>query len=395
MLTREQILTAFPKDSPLFDSAVDGALRQVHNLAELERGVSGRRQIKRVLAWGLAFALLLAGAFGVAEGLRRGVFDFLISHEDVLPQATELVQQELGELRVGHTDLRVTEAVYDGQAVRLVMSVTNDTLNRPLTDAEVYGDGEMGEALASDGVTALYSFDWFTIDGTQYGMTAGSGGENVAGENNGEALIYFELLLSQDQEEPIDAPMSDFTLGLPVRTAATESEQQLFIPIKVVAANLFKDITPSAPTTLGAGENAYTVTVTRAWLSPIRSAVELRVDVPDTMDDEAAQSVISPWHTAALVDENGVEIGRSISRFHGTPTGETDELRHWMIRIEIAPQESYPHRLYVAPVEQDIADMRYAVELNGGRRNEEMDRDHRLGHNASGGQRCRGNRYAG
>ena len=362
MLDKEQLVSAFPKDSAVFDSAVDGALRQIHNQAVLERQAANHRQFQRMLSWGLGFVLLLAGAFGIAEGIRLGVFDFLLGREDVLPQATELVQQDLAEMQVGHTTLRVTDAVYDGAMVRFVMSVQNDTVQRPITEQEANGDGDFGAALSADGVTAQYSFDWFTIDGTEYGMTGGSGGETVASANDGEALIYFELLLSED--DSLTAPTNDFTLGVPVRTADTQEAQQMFIPVKVAATNLLRSIAPDAPVTFGEGNAAYTVTVTDAKLSPIRNAIELRVDVPDTMDEAAAWECISPWYAIALVDESGAEAGQATTSYYGLPEGETDDVRHFIIRMEFTPVASYPNALYVAPNGEAQADMSHAIKLN-------------------------------
>ncbi len=370
MLNKEHMLSAFPKDSTFFDSAVDRTLRQIHQEAALERKTVAGRSLKQVTSWALGFALLLIGVLGIAEGVRLGVFDFLLGQEDTLPQATQLVQSELAHMHVGHTDLRVTEAVYDGTAVRFLMSVTNDTIHRPLADNELDGDGEMGAALAADGVTALASFDWFTIDGVEYVMTGGSRGENVAGENDGEALVYFELLLSQDEGEPIPAPTTDFMLGVPVRIGDSLETQQLFIPVKLVAADLLRDLAPAAPAAFVVGDSRYTVTVTEAKLSPIRNAVELRVDVPDAVEEDAAQDCLNQWHTIALVDETGMELGNGTVIYDGLPLGETDDLRHFMIRMEFAPLESYPNRLFVAPMGYEGesgtwgANMDLAIELN-------------------------------
>ncbi len=367
MLSREQMLAAFPKDSAIFNDAVDSALRQIHNEAALERQAAAHRQIKRVLAWGLAAVLLLAGAFGIAEGVRLGVFDFLLGRDTPLPQAKELVQQDLAEMRVGHTTLRATEAVYDGAAVRFVISVSNDTIDHPVA-AEEAGGGEFAAALNADGVTALYGFDWFTIDGIKHSMTGGSHGDRAAGEENDEVIVYFELLLSEGEAGRISPPASDFTLGVPVRDADTVEAQQLFIPVKVVAANLLRSIIPDAPTRFGEGETAYTVTVTDAKLSPIRNALELRVDVPDTLDEDAAWELISPWHAVALVDENGAEVGQAEASYYGLPRGESDEARHFNIRIEVTPVEGYPDALFAAPMDYDEngdwrADMSRAIKL--------------------------------
>lgn len=367
MINKDEMLSAFPKDSAGFTAAVDNALRQIHREAALERQANAHRPIKRALAWGLAAVLLLAGALGIAEGIR--VFDFLLGRSDALPQATELVQRDVAEMRVGHTTLRAVEAVYDGAAVRFVLSVSNDTIDRPITEEEANGgDGEFVAALRADGVTALYSFDWFTIDGVSYSVTGGSYGETAAGAENGEALVYFELLLTESAGEPVTAPTGDFTLGVPVRTADTQEARQLFLPVKRLAENLFCSVAPDAPTVFGEGKGAYTVTVTHARLSPIRNAVELRVDVPDAMDENAAWECIRPWYAIALVDENGAEVGQADTSSYGLPTGETDDARHFTIRIEVTPVQTYPDALFVAPMDYDEngdwrADMSRAIQL--------------------------------
>jgi hypothetical protein len=365
---RDEMLSAFPKDSVTFDNAVDRALNRIHFEAALERETKRRMSYRRILGWALAAVLLILGAIGIAEGVRLGVFDFLIKGDKVLPQATELTQSDPAEMTLGHTTLRVTEAVYDGQAIRFVMSVRNDTIDRPLTEDEAFGDGDFGEAVAADGVTALYSFDWFTLDGERFGMTGGSGGENVAGTDDGEALIYFELLLTESEGRTIVAPTEDFTLGIPVKTADDWEDQQMLIPIRYAAADLLRDVTPTAPAAFGEGDNACTVTVTEAKLSPVRNTVELRVDVPDTVSEDAAAANVGPWYTVALVDEQGQALGDDVSSYYGLPAGETDEARHFYIHIEFSPLESYPDRVFVAPVETtdgvQETDMDLAVELN-------------------------------
>ncbi|MEG2603661.1 MAG: hypothetical protein RSB91_01930 [Clostridia bacterium] len=366
-LTHEQMLTAFPKSSDLFDGAVDRALNRIHVEAALVRETKGHASYKRIIGWALAGALLLAGALGIAEGVRLGVFDFLLVREDLLPQANELTQTDLASMTVGHTTLRVTEAIYDGATIRLVMSVQNDTIHRPLTEEEVYGSGEFGDALAVDGVIAQHSFDWFTIDGKEHSITGGSGGQNAVGTSPGEAVIYFELLLTESEGEQIDAPTKNFTLGLPVKIADTQQDMQMLIPIRYVAANLLRNVTPAAPITFG--DENHTVTVTDARLSPIRNVVELRVDVPAAVSDDAAWEYIQPWYCISLLNKHGQELGKTSTSYYGLPTGETDDARHFCIRSEVTPQESYPDGLYIAPMGfygekgEWAADMNLAIQL--------------------------------
>ena len=47
MRKKDEMLSAFPKDSAVFNAAVDNALRQIHREAALERQANAPRQIKR------------------------------------------------------------------------------------------------------------------------------------------------------------------------------------------------------------------------------------------------------------------------------------------------------------------------------------------------------------
>lgn len=322
--------------------------------------------------------LVLIGTFGIAEGVRRGVFDFLILREQPLLQASELVRSNPATMKIGHTTLQVQEAVYDGQMIRFVMSVQNDSIHRKVSEEECYGGGDFDSALAADYVTVLHGFDWFTIDGTRYSITGGSGGENAVSENDGEVLCYFELLLGATDDEGTEpAPTKDFTLGIPVCAEAPIGEYQapasveprlLMIPVRVTADHLLHDLTPDAPTSFAIEEESYTVTVTDAKLSPLRSAITLRIDVPDSVSEEDARRAVKPWYDAALVDAEGHDIADSRTSFYGIPAGETDATRHLVIGIEAKPLETVPEKLFVSPLIINIdgalqAEMTHAIEL--------------------------------
>lgn len=377
MKEKEKLASAFPAQTPLFDAAVDRALEQIHREADENHY---RPPVCRRTGWIVAFALMLFGVLGVAEGIQRGVFDFLISQNQPLPQAADLVQNDLCALALGTTTLQVREAVYDGQKVRLVLSIQNKQIRRMAYEAECYGAGEFGAALLSDGVTALNGFDWFTIDGTRYDMTGGSGGENAVGEKEGEILCYFELVLGvSDDGNIIPAPQNDFVLGIPVGSQADEPAETflLHIPIQMMEPELLHDLTPALPVSIPLGTSSYTVTVTEAKFSPISSAFKLRIDVPDSVSAEEAAQVLRTWYDAALVDEQGRAAAASRLFSYGIPAGETNAARHLALHIESAPLETLPEKLFIAPFVRTEngntqADMTLAVPLKSMNNEEEL-----------------------
>ncbi len=356
-LDSEWLGSAFPEHSAVFDLAVDRTLNRIHTQAELERQMARKTQLRRVGGWALAGLLALAGVLGVAEGARLGVFDFLLGREDVLPQADELVRKDAAAMRIGQTELAATETVFDGAALRITLSVRRPDIGRPLTAEDLDADGDFARALADDGVTALGGFDWFTVDGIKYGMTAGSGGETVTGKQDGEAAVYFELRFA---DTPL--PDKDFTVGLPLGGNGAEL---LNIPIVRASTAAVRDATPAEPFAVGGG----TLTVLKAALSPIRTYVTIRLDFPESVGEEAAQPYLDAWRSYCLADAQGnaaCELDEPYG--DGLPAGETDDARHLWVQAEGAPVKDAPETLYLAPIAYDeqgglCADMSLAVPL--------------------------------
>lgn len=369
-LTREKLLSAFPKDSPIFDMAVDRALSRIRFEASLRRLQPPR--LKPILSWGLALLLLLAGVLGVAEGIRLGIFDFLIGAQDTLPEAKDLSRTDTSFLQVGGTQLRITESLFDGATLRFVMSVACQEIDHPLSEDELWNqESAFGKQLAKDGVIALGSFDWFTVDGVEYSMTGGSGGENVPGSGNGEALIYFELKLTST--EGVEVPEGDFTVGVPVRQYAmrdlvpgvSREEAQMFIPVTRIPMESIADVAPKGPQPMGKG----TLTVTEARLSPIKVYTTFRLDFPAEVPQEECEPFMTAWGDYSLVDETGqVVMPGGLVWGWGLPQGETDETRHLVMQGEFPPAAAYPERIFLAPMGYEengepLGRMGMAVEL--------------------------------
>ena len=359
---------AFPERSARFDEAIDSALAAVHADAAAHGKNAARTEDKRIytgekagigasggtrarlpgmawrrnaVAWALVAVLLCAGTFGVAEGMRRGVFSFLWGEHDVLPEAAKLVHQDVASVTLGGTEIAVTESAYDGATLRLVMSVRVPEIERALQRAELDDEGsEFLKALARDGVSAQYSFDYFTLNGEEYGMTGGSGGDNAVGEANGEMLIYFELDLLG-----VDVPQGDITVGLPVGYRDGETVM-LAVPAKASDLESVRDATPEFPTV--ELEGGGTLTVVSARLSPIAAYATIRLDFPEGAED-AAGVAFARWQNFTFADSNGepVCLYTELTAW-GLPQGEDDPALHFEASIRCKAAETYPNDLFLA-----------------------------------------------
>lgn len=354
---QEWMANAFPRRTERFDAAIDAALAQVRVQTD-RAAASGRRgrPLRRpMLAWALAACLLLAGTLGVAEGARRGVFDFIWGERDVLPEATKLAHAGGASLTLGGTELTVTESACDGATLRLVLSVRCAEIGERLTHAQLEdGESAFNRALARDHVSAMYSFDWFTLNGEEIGMTGGSGGETVPGEQSGEALMYFELNLTE-----IDVPEGDIEIGLPVGSNAQGERVMLTVLAQEPTLDSVRDVTPRETFAIGEG----TLTVVSARLSPMGAYATVRVDFPEGAGAEAADAILA-WQRFTFVDAQGNEAcPYTALESWGLPLGEEDAALHFEASIRCKPAESYPDALYLAPVGADGANMDAAVLL--------------------------------
>ena len=354
---KDRMEGAFPQRTARFDAAIDAALAQVHAQAaqsgrKARRGAMLRRP---ALAWALAACLLLAGTLGVAEGARRGVFDFLWGAQDVLPEAGKLARQDTAHLTLGNTELTVTESAYDGATLRFVLSVRCPEIGEKLTRAQLEDEqGTFLRALSRDGVSAMYSFDWFTLNGEEWSMTGGSGGETVPGEQNGEALMYFELNLTE-----INVPEGDIEIGLPVGRDAQGQRVMLTIPAQAPTLDSVRDVTPQETFAIGGG----TLTVVSARLSPMGAYATVRLDFPAGAEEDAASAILA-WQDYTFVDAQGNAVcPYTAKESWGLPQGETDAALHFEASIRCKASESYPDALYLAPMNAGAADMSAAVRL--------------------------------
>ena len=98
------------------------------NTAQARRG----RVHKRRMLIALVAALVLIGSVALAAALRYNVFDMLLGGT---PEGAEsFMQHDLASVTVGHVEVRVREAAYDGVTLYLLTSA------RDLTATECFGE---------------------------------------------------------------------------------------------------------------------------------------------------------------------------------------------------------------------------------------------------------------
>lgn len=104
----------------------DAARRHIRQATKEERPV----KMKKFVAIALAAILMLTATLGIAEEL--GMFDFLYRRmrQEVLPEATEIVKNNLACIENEYAVYHVRQAAYDGQCAIIMVDITpkNDRL---------------------------------------------------------------------------------------------------------------------------------------------------------------------------------------------------------------------------------------------------------------------------
>ncbi|MDD3411143.1 MAG: hypothetical protein PHY12_10085 [Eubacteriales bacterium] len=296
-LNREQLLRAYPQTPALVNERIDGALAAIRRQSQQPpKRYAVRLRFATAV---MALALLLAAA-AVAAGVHFGVFDFmteLFGQSGVLPQAGELVQENLASLDLPHTVVTVRQAVYDGGNLRMVYSVCQKNAAAPLTADELDDPGSgFRLALAADGVSA-WGCDWFYVVGVEYTMTGGSASATIPGAENGEALCYMDVYLASSGI----VPTGDFKVSLPLIRRDTSERDTLDFTVKATADTF---------TPLVRQVNGATVTVRSAFLSPVRSYVNLHIQIDDGISTLQGELLLADWQDATLTDAQGNELAK-------------------------------------------------------------------------------------
>jgi len=289
----ERMRCAYPQTPEIVREHVEQTLADIHREALRQ---PPRRYARRLsFAVTLLLVALLAAA-AIAAGAHFGVFDFMakmFGTSGVLPGAEELVQQNLGRMELAHTTLNVDEAVYDGGALHVVYSVTQNDADAPLTDQEAEDpQSTFNLAIAADQVHT--ECDWFYLNGTEYCMTNCSTCDTMIGENDGELLCYLDIQLASADI----VPDGDFTVQLPV-AGGHGVYQTLDFTVKAAEEN-------QQPVVLYCDNAA--VTLKSAFLSPVRTYVTIHLEMNADVTLHEADETFCDWAEAELVDAQGNEL---------------------------------------------------------------------------------------
>lgn len=127
-------------------------LQEATKAALRTRIEGGKKPMKKKVAVSLVCALLTVLLLGaaVAEALGFGVMDFIGWHSNnvsILPDAGSLVRHEIAQEggHVGDCNFRVTEALYDGRASYVALSVTCSDPNALLAHSSEFPDCPMAD----------------------------------------------------------------------------------------------------------------------------------------------------------------------------------------------------------------------------------------------------------
>ncbi len=293
MLDRDRLSGAYPQMPEMVKARMRSTLIRIHREAAKQPPRRTARRLSFVTTLLLALA---AAAAAIAAGAHFGVFDFMakmFGESGVLPEAQQLVQQNLGRMELAHTTLNVDEAVYDGGALHVVYSITLNDADAPLTQQEVWDpQSAFSRTLAAD--QALTMCDSFWLNDVEYSMTNGSTGDMMAGENNGELLCYLDIQLASDGI----VPDGDFTVRLPV-VGGYGVYRTLDFTVQAAEDN-------RQPMTLFT--DTETVTLQSAFLSPVRTYVSLHVEMNADATLRQADDIFCDWAEAELVDARGAKL---------------------------------------------------------------------------------------
>lgn len=327
-LTREKLLRAYPQ------MPQSASLRLECTLDALQNGTLQTQTARphRRLGFALVLALvLLAAAVGTAAYVRLGVFDFMRRERgdaNVLSGAQKLVQTELAALDLPHTRIEITEAVYDGGTLRVVYSIAAKNVDTPLTEDDLAdGDSAFYQALRADQVHPMC--DWFSINGEEYTMTAGTTGEQIPGGENGEMLGYMNIQLASEGI----VPEGDFTVGLPFIGEGNEWQSVEF--------TVRNDRAAQPPVSVHAAKS--TAALLAASVSPVRVTATVSVVMDADATREEALYVFSDWRDAVLIDAEGNILGEPDEILTNSEIeGESLELSFTFLPVEA-------ENIYLAP----------------------------------------------
>lgn len=350
-LNHETLLRAYPGTPRQVNDRIDHTLAAIHREAATQKPPK-RYAVRLRFATALAALLVLLATLGIAAGIRYGVFDFmarLLGQADVLPQASQLVQNDLATLETEHAAITLTQAVYDGGNLRVVYSVRWKAATVPVTQADLNDEhSALRKAIAADGIS-LWGCDWFYVDGTEYTMTSGSTLDTMPGTENGEVLCYLDISLASSGI----VPQGDFQIRLPIVRRGRGDITTLDFTVQLTAQ------ATALPSMQAKGAR---VTVLSASLSPVRAYVNLLIEKDEATSERDFTLLLADWQDAVLVDGQGKEL-TELSEFQLSAQEEGQSAEYSFTFLPTDAAEAYLAPVIIDENDQWVVDNSQSIRV--------------------------------
>jgi len=334
-------------------------------------------------------AVLLIGTVALASTLlKQNVFEAILwgSPEN----AGSVIQYDLAKESFNECDVEVKQAAYDGVSLYIVYSIRERNATELLGEYdEETGQYYYGEhtfpAMERDQVG--WWTDQFWIDGRDVNMPSMSTGTIVGSETPGELLFYDMYRLDQE-DLYLDGKNVEIALPIgkqqPYGTLVSDTNGNTVKPAKgLITFHLDCSVRGSISIThpnLTADLGTHTAAVSEVTYSPIQLYATMRLQVKQSALDAyiaangagwygddgtlwpySGMDVFGDWIAGLqLVDGNGVPVfdAATIAGVYGL--GGYDNEHAWFTFPYL---ETYPDEMYLAPMNDDTADMTQAVRL--------------------------------
>ena len=362
---KNQLTSVAPEVPARFHDRVEMTLENIvtqeaqmkENTRRISRGTG--RFTRRTAVIALALILVLAAAAVAAT--RWHVFDFTshLTGEGTPVNADSLMQKELHQETVNGVEIKILEAGYDGRSLLLRYSFRMPDVDRAFDPDGISDDDSR---LLSDRHVGWWK-DEIRFNGEPMGMPGGSESYRTGSEVPGE-IIETDLWRLDAEGVTLEGPTE---ISLPIGDGTDPEKGWVtftYDPGDIEAR--VKTYHPEKETVLAEG----TVKVTEASFTPLMTYIRLEMKAdPETLaarkaetgeeDEEEAENLagmqlFEDWlFCLQLTDREGHPIeteGVGLDEYSGT-----------FAQFLFAWQEDLPDELWLAPADDETADMSQAV----------------------------------
>lgn len=284
----------FPNPPKAFDDMIESTLA---GIAQSEKEAQRRGRMRTGLIV-LAATMILSLAV-VAVAFSGRVFtlggrylqpEYLAVQESAYP----LVKTDLGALELEHVSIKVLEAIYDGQELRVVYSLTDRAATEPFTGDEMETEANFGKLIEVARLDGVALHDGLEIDG-QYANPYVT--DMVNGENPGEMIFYTQVstLLDDIQTQgEFDVKLNFWNFDFR-EDEAEQAKREIVFTLNADEAKPYEKMLAPFTAEIGGME----MTLNRALFTPMRGYMILEI---------SAEGVTDGWDIEPMLEEIGFSM---------------------------------------------------------------------------------------